>query len=40
MSHRTTGKPTFAVRQILCRALYFGRTTKKKRTASKLFAVR
>jgi hypothetical protein len=50
----TTGKPTFAARQIFCRALYFGRTAKrlvavrffirrtakKKRTASKLFAVR
>jgi hypothetical protein len=31
---RTTGKPTFAERQNVCRAFYIGRTTKK------LFAVR
>jgi hypothetical protein len=34
MSGFTTGKPTFVVRQILCRAFYFGRTAKR------LFAVR
>jgi hypothetical protein len=36
----TRGKHTFAVRQILRRAFYFGCTAKEKRTASKLFTVR